>query len=194
MEIPPIDGRGIRDSDRVGEAAVAVVSQSFVKRFWPDGPALGRRLRFPLPGSPYHLQWFTVVGIVADAKYRELRGSPSGPLHQLGTVSVRGAPVRRSNGWTARVDRQCRTRGSARHRSDAPDRRCRRAQRCGAGADRQPTARRAHVQRLRGDRISIGRARPGHAHCVAGPSADARDRHSTGARRDVTTGDRNRDV
>jgi len=35
----------------------------------------GRRLRFPLPGSPYDRQWFTVVGIVGDAKYRELRGS-----------------------------------------------------------------------------------------------------------------------
>ncbi len=53
----------------------AVVSQSFARRFWPDGRALGRRLQFPLPGSPYDRQWFTVVGIVGDAKYRELRGS-----------------------------------------------------------------------------------------------------------------------
>src|SRR4029453_17420433 len=75
MEIPLIEGRGISGADREGQAAAAVVSESFVKRFWPDGRALGRRLRFPLPGSPYHLQWFTVVGVVRDAKYRELRGS-----------------------------------------------------------------------------------------------------------------------
>jgi len=75
MEIPLIAGRDIGESDREGRAAVAVVSQSFVKRFWPDGNALGRRLKFPLPGSPYDRQWFTVVGIVGDAKYRELRGS-----------------------------------------------------------------------------------------------------------------------
>jgi hypothetical protein len=74
MEIPLVEGRGITDGDREGQPAVAVVSRSFVKRFWPDGGALGKRLRFPLPGSPYDRQWFTVVGVVGDAKYRELRG------------------------------------------------------------------------------------------------------------------------
>ena len=75
MEIPLLEGRDITDSDRDGRAGVAVVSQSFAKRFWPDGRAIGRRLRFPLPGSTYDRQWFTVVGIVGDARYRELRGS-----------------------------------------------------------------------------------------------------------------------
>jgi putative ABC transport system permease protein len=75
MEIPLVEGRTISDADREGRAAVAVVSQSFAQRFWPEGGALGRRLRFPLPGSPYDRQWFTVVGIVGDAKYRELRGN-----------------------------------------------------------------------------------------------------------------------
>jgi predicted permease len=75
MEIPLVEGRDLVDGDRDGRAAVAVVSESFAKRFWPEGSALGRRLRFPLPGSPYDRQWFTVVGIVGDAKYRELRGS-----------------------------------------------------------------------------------------------------------------------
>jgi hypothetical protein len=75
MEIPLIEGRTISEADREGRAAAAVVSQSFAQRFWPDGRALGRRLQFPLPGSPYDRQWFTVVGIVGDAKYRELRGN-----------------------------------------------------------------------------------------------------------------------
>jgi putative ABC transport system permease protein len=75
MGIPLLDGRDISDSDREERAGVAVVSQSFVRRFWPDGEALGRRLRFPLPGSPYDRQWFTVVGIVGDAKYREIRSN-----------------------------------------------------------------------------------------------------------------------
>jgi putative ABC transport system permease protein len=75
MGIPLLDGRDISDSDREERAGVAVVSQSFVRRFWPDGEALGRRRRFPLPGAPYDRQWFTVVGIVGDAKYREIRGN-----------------------------------------------------------------------------------------------------------------------
>lgn len=75
MEIPLVEGRPIGDSDREGSAPVAVVSESFARRFWPDGRAIGRRLQFPLPGSSYDKQWFTVVGVVGDAKYRELRGS-----------------------------------------------------------------------------------------------------------------------
>ena len=82
MEIPLIEGRAISDTDRDGRPAAAVVSESFARRFWPDSSALGRRLQFPLPGSPYDRQWFTVVGIVADAKYRELRGNRPRPLHQ----------------------------------------------------------------------------------------------------------------
>jgi predicted permease len=101
MGISILDGRDISDSDREGRAAVAVVSQSFVKRFWPDGQAIGRRLRFPLPGSPYDRQWFAVVGIVGDAKYRELRGSRLDlyissaqcpyPVHQF-VVRTTGSP------------------------------------------------------------------------------------------------------
>jgi predicted permease len=75
MGIPLIEGRTISEADREGRAGAAVISESFAQRFWPDGRALGRRLQFPLPGSPYNRQWFTVVGIVGDAKYRELRGS-----------------------------------------------------------------------------------------------------------------------
>jgi len=75
MGIRLVEGRDISDGDREGRAGAAVVSESFVKRFWPDGNALGRRLKFPLPGSSFDRQWFTVVGIVGDAKYRELRGS-----------------------------------------------------------------------------------------------------------------------
>lgn len=83
--IPIIDGRDISRDDRDGRPGVAVVGRSFARRFWPStkiskssdgdnvGDVLGKRLRFPLPGSPYSQQWFTVVGIVGDAKYRGLR-------------------------------------------------------------------------------------------------------------------------
>jgi predicted permease len=73
LGIPILKGRGIDAGDREPRPPVAVVSRSFARRFWPNGDALGRRLRFPLPGSPYDGQWFTVVGLVGDAKYRGLR-------------------------------------------------------------------------------------------------------------------------
>jgi predicted permease len=73
LGIPLLDGRDIHSDDRDGRPGVAVVGRSFARRFWPEGPVLGRRLKFPLPGSPYDKQWLTVVGIVGDAKYRGLR-------------------------------------------------------------------------------------------------------------------------
>jgi putative ABC transport system permease protein len=76
LGIPILDGRDIGAGDRDGRPGVAVVGRSFARRFWPAGSVgdvLGKRLRFPLPGSAYSQQWFTVVGIVGDAKYRGLR-------------------------------------------------------------------------------------------------------------------------
>ncbi len=102
MGIPLVDGRDLNEGDRDGRTGAAVVSESFVKRFWPVGQALGRRLKFPLPGSSFDRQWFTVVGIVGDAKYRELRGSRLDlyissaqcpyPVHQFVVRTASGRP------------------------------------------------------------------------------------------------------
>jgi predicted permease len=101
MDIPVVEGRAIDERDGDRRPAAAVVSRSFAHRFWPDGGALGRRLKFPLPGSPYSGQWFTVVGIVGDARYRELKRSRLDlyisaaqcpyPVHQF-VVRTDGAP------------------------------------------------------------------------------------------------------
>ena len=102
MDIPLLEGRALDGRDREGRPGAAVVSRSFARRFWPDGQAVGRRLRMPLPGSPYDRQWFTVVGIVGDAHYRELKRSRLDlyisaaqcpyPVHQF-VVRTEGAPA-----------------------------------------------------------------------------------------------------
>ncbi len=68
MGIPLLDGRDISDSDREERAGVAVVSQSFVRRFWPDGRRSGGGCDSHCRGLRYDRQWFTVVGIVGDAQ------------------------------------------------------------------------------------------------------------------------------
>jgi putative ABC transport system permease protein len=73
LGIPVLEGREISVEDREGRPGVAVVGRSFARRFWPNSGALGRRLQIPLPGSPYNRQWLTVVGVVGDARYRELQ-------------------------------------------------------------------------------------------------------------------------
>ena len=47
-----------------------VVNESMVKKFFPGEEPLGRRIRFAADGP-----WFTIVGVVADAKVRGARRS-----------------------------------------------------------------------------------------------------------------------
>ena len=72
LKIPLRAGRAFTESDSAGATPVAVVSESFARRHWPEGKALGRRLRSLWPeddGSP--APWLEVVGVVADVRYRE---------------------------------------------------------------------------------------------------------------------------
>ena len=45
MEMPMVSGRPFTAADRTGAPDVAIVSESFARRAWPDGSALGKRHR-----------------------------------------------------------------------------------------------------------------------------------------------------
>ena len=49
---------------------VAVVSQNFARRFWPEGGAVGRR--FKLGKSTAAGPWIRIIGVVAESRYRSL--------------------------------------------------------------------------------------------------------------------------
>jgi predicted permease len=68
-----IAGRLFDDRVDTPDAPPAViVNQAFVRRFTPDGPAIGRRLwRQARPNAP--ATRYDIVGVVSDAKYRSLR-------------------------------------------------------------------------------------------------------------------------
>jgi predicted permease len=68
LEIPLRAGRGVAESDRFDGPAVAVVSESFARRYWPDADPLGRSFDFAL-------QERTVVGVVGDIMVRGLEQS-----------------------------------------------------------------------------------------------------------------------
>jgi predicted permease len=81
LDIPLIAGRDFDPRDVPTSPKVAIVSQSFAKKFFPGGNAIGRSFQFEQrPGeSPRVLQ---IVGISADTKYTNLR-EPFLPLVYL---------------------------------------------------------------------------------------------------------------
>jgi hypothetical protein len=66
--IPVIRGRSFTADDREGAPPVTILSESAAMHYWPDADAIGRRLTDDPKGPA-----FTVVGLVADTRYRELR-------------------------------------------------------------------------------------------------------------------------
>ncbi len=65
LRTPLLAGRDFTAADDLKSQQVAMVNQAFVDRYWPGMNALGRRVRL-------WDQWWTVVGVVANAKYRRL--------------------------------------------------------------------------------------------------------------------------
>ncbi len=67
LGIPLVRGRDFTDHDTAGSAAVAIVSEGFAHRFFPDQQAIGKRIAQSGPelGNP----WMEIVGVVGNVKY-----------------------------------------------------------------------------------------------------------------------------
>jgi putative ABC transport system permease protein len=65
MRIPIKRGRDMSDSDTRDRPAVAVVSESFVRRYWPNEDPIGRHFTFAFADRE-------VVGVVGDVRFRGL--------------------------------------------------------------------------------------------------------------------------
>jgi putative ABC transport system permease protein len=63
-------GRDFDDHDRPGSPSVAIVNETFAKKFLPDANPVGARFRFR---SLSQITAVQVVGVVQDTKYLELR-------------------------------------------------------------------------------------------------------------------------
>ena len=69
MEVPVLRGRFFADTDRDGAPPVVVLSEEAVRRVFPGQNAVGKRVRF---GRDTTEPWRTVVGVIANARYRDL--------------------------------------------------------------------------------------------------------------------------
>ena len=75
MGIPLREGRVFTDRDAAGQPGVAIVGESLAARVWPGQNAIGKRLIASMTGTEYQKSGLTVVGVVADARYRELHAT-----------------------------------------------------------------------------------------------------------------------
>ncbi|HEV2445357.1 MAG TPA: FtsX-like permease family protein, partial [Candidatus Sulfopaludibacter sp.] len=70
MGTPLVAGRFLTEQEVDARIHSAVVNQAFARRYFPDGPAIGRLVRIPMvrqdPGKPAD-DSFAIVGIVRDA-------------------------------------------------------------------------------------------------------------------------------
>jgi predicted permease len=98
MGVPIVEGRAFADADRPDTRRVAVVNETFVRRYWPRQNAIGKTFRTRGSDGPL----FEIVGVSADHKVLTLSERPTPFLH----ISRNQRP----NSYTAII---ARTRGDA---------------------------------------------------------------------------------
>ena len=91
-------GRGFGDQDREGAPLAVVVSRSAAHHYWPDEDPIGKRL--VLGGEQEHT--VTVVGLVPDTRYRDLRDARPSIYFPLGQSFFPFAPTTLAIGTAGR--------------------------------------------------------------------------------------------
>ncbi len=64
LGVPILSGRAIGDQDRRDTQPVAVLSESVARHYFPEGDAIGQRIRLHKGDA----KWLTVVGVVGDVR------------------------------------------------------------------------------------------------------------------------------
>ena len=89
--IPLVRGRLFGAGDDAGSAPVVIVNETFARKEWPDGEAIGKRVR-PAGMDGRHEPWFVVVGVVGDSR----GASVTEPFRQTYYFPYRQRPAYRS--------------------------------------------------------------------------------------------------
>jgi predicted permease len=77
LGIPLLRGREFAEADRAEAPPVAVVNQTFARRYFPGADAIGRRVSMNGAAGPF----ITIVGVARDAKYVTLGEEPRAMLY-----------------------------------------------------------------------------------------------------------------
>jgi predicted permease len=99
MGMPIAQGRGFDTADREGAPRVAVINQTLARARFGAGDPIGRRVALDYRGEQERP--FTIVGVVRDSKYNDLRDSRPNPMlwvpiaqapFPISSISLRTAP------------------------------------------------------------------------------------------------------
>src|SRR5262249_40796316 len=90
MGIPFLRGRGFTDADDAKAPGVVVVNQAFVRKFFPQGDPLGRRIRLGVLGKR-EFPWSTIVGVTGDVRGYGLHAPPEPEMYRP-LAQVRDTP------------------------------------------------------------------------------------------------------
>lgn len=72
MDIHVLRGRAFTDADDDNARLAVIVSQRLATRLWPGADPIGKRLHIGQAPEGAQPRWLTVVGVVEDARYREI--------------------------------------------------------------------------------------------------------------------------
>jgi putative ABC transport system permease protein len=68
MDIPLVSGSDFHEGIAAARARpVVIVDESFARRFWPGGTAIGKRIKYGVPDSEW--PWMEVVGVVGNTHH-----------------------------------------------------------------------------------------------------------------------------
>jgi len=73
-------GRVFADTDSAEATPVVVINEALMRQYWPDGDAVGRRIKRGTLPAPF--PWLTIVGVVADVRQQGL-GAAAVPTFYL---------------------------------------------------------------------------------------------------------------
>lgn len=72
MDIRVLRGRPFTDADDDNARLAVIISQRLAARLWPESDPVGKRLHIGQAPEGAKPRWLTVVGVVEDARYREI--------------------------------------------------------------------------------------------------------------------------
>ena len=79
LGIPLLRGRAFNDQDKADAPLVAVINETFARRYWPGRDPIGQRIGFA--GAMEEMHWRQIVGVVGDVREFGLHRDPSNEVY-----------------------------------------------------------------------------------------------------------------